>query len=403
MGRSYGVGAGVGLVDSILLNTTFAQDYAFVEDGYDTQVLCYYNMSSTFALKQVFGDLYQTTGELPDSNGIQQNATYFGKGGTPIVALGVSSSPPASSMQRIVSIAAGSDYAALNSTQCTITFIPTAFTVVVNITARSISVSPLPSAELAAPNIESSGTLLTTATRQLAIISEDQTNFYQSLVGNSFLSSISSYNISQNLSSSLTQANSTLTGLENSLTSMIDDILGAYAAAQIMISGATQETAAVLMVEGMALGSLPDSLLALIWNGTVVLIMLIEAIRTRGWRNLHGWDYSDLRSVIVSTSRGGQKIADRVAGLEEGIVVKTGGWRGWGLVRAFSGSKTKFQSQAGMVMVGLERESGALVLAEEREVRKRSWGWRSRGMSAGRDGLLVQGGRRPSWMFGKGG
>jgi len=66
----------------------------------------------------------------------------------------------------------------------------------------------------------------------MELISNDQTNLYQSLVGNSFMASIGDYMVSQPDSPA---SNATLSGLQNSVAAMLDDILSAYASTQLMV------------------------------------------------------------------------------------------------------------------------------------------------------------------------
>ena len=401
LGRSYGVGASVGLTDDDLVNNNYAVAYNYTENGYNARVICTYNASTVFGLKAVGGgsELYQTTGFLPDSNGQAQNATYFGKSGNSTVAVGVSSTPFPGT-RRYLGIAAGSDYANLNTTQCTVDFVPTAFQVFVNITAKNIAVTPSSHAPV---NIDPSGTLITTAIRQLAIISESQTNFYQSLVGNSFLSSISAYQLSQNLTAAT--ANSTLTGLQNSITSMLDDILVAYASAQTILgTPPTQIIGVTFTKRALAFGTTYDAMRAFGWNCFILLIFVIEALRTRGWSGMHGWDYTDLRSVIESTSRGGRRLADKVT-MYDSEEVK---------MRSCGCCTREGHRKSGTTMVGLEQESGALVLAEDRVLRRRKFSLQTlKGRMGSTGGVtydgageeemrgLESGKRKFSWQFGK--
>jgi hypothetical protein len=47
----------------------------------------------------------------------------------------------------------------------------------------------------------------------------------------------------------------------------------------------------------------------LVINIVILIIVIAEAIRTKGWRDLSKWDYMDIRSVVISSSRGGKDIA----------------------------------------------------------------------------------------------
>jgi hypothetical protein len=51
-------------------------------------------------------------------------------------------------------------------------------------------------------------------------------------------------------------------------------------------------------------------------NSLVVLCVLCEAARTRGWKGLLRFNYFDPRNLIVAASRGGEGVADAARGAE---------------------------------------------------------------------------------------
>ena len=46
-------------------------------------------------------------------------------------------------------------------------------------------------------------------------------------------------------------------------------------------------------------------------NLIIFLIFFVEALRTRGWRDLTTFNYMDVKTVIVGASMGGTGIADK--------------------------------------------------------------------------------------------
>jgi len=212
---------------------------------------------------------------------------------------------------------------------------------------------------LSAFNIDETNMLAHTSVRQFELIANDQTNLYQSLVGTSIFSSIANYKISQ-ANRTLTDDEANLNGLTNSMTAMVDDILGLYASAQIMVGGYNSSTTAEITVLSMRVGQPVYIFVEIIFNCIILLIVLEEAIRTRGWKELGVWDYMDIRNVVTSSSRGGREVAedtDREAGEGTGLE----GWRDsvWKILGGDDAlSKTK---------VRLERETGALVLVRREE------------------------------------
>ena len=95
---------------------------------------------------------------------------------------------------RILGIAAGSNFAFLNTTKCSINFQPTLFNVTVGIIWRNITITPV--SHTGVEDIEPSGNLSFAAIHQFLLICTDQTGLYSSLLGISFNNSISDYNLS---------------------------------------------------------------------------------------------------------------------------------------------------------------------------------------------------------------
>lgn len=104
-------------------------------------------------------------------------------------------------------------------------------------------------------NIEPSGNLSHAATRHLELISNDHTNLYQSLLGNSLVRSISDFNISQvNATVSPTEGNATIAGLTNSVVAIMDDVLGGYSSAQLEVGNSSRSVEAVITTLALRIG-----------------------------------------------------------------------------------------------------------------------------------------------------
>lgn len=305
-GRSYGVGSSSGLFEDGIWNDPHVAGYGYWENGYKAEVDCMYNSSTAFLLRELgprYPWMYAAEGYMPNSNHILETSTYLAPNPASLFAIGVAAG--AVNGTQYLSIAAGSDYGFLNATQCSFNFTPTAFHVNIDKATSRITVTP----SLPVDDIDPSNLLAHTSVRQFELISNDQTNLYQSLVGNSFISSIANYNISRANAVALTQESASLAGLTSSLTAMLDDILAAYSSAQLMVGNQTASTATEIRVVSMQVGQLLYICFELILNCVILLIVLEEAIRTRGWRDLGAWDYMDIRNVVISSSRGGQDIA----------------------------------------------------------------------------------------------
>jgi hypothetical protein len=309
-GRSYGVGASVGLIDGNILLDLLVTQYSFPEAGYAPMVTCIYNTSSNYFLSDSEQSLiWIASGFLPNSHPQEPEwSRYIGFKTDPIVAIEVATAPDA--IGRMIGIASGSDFAMLNNTQCTIDFQPALFNITVDSIDRNITVTRI-EAGANATDIEPSGMLTFLTTWQLQLISTDQTDLYFSLVGNSFNSSINDYITSAagRTSDPPSEAGATLAGLGNSVTAMIDDILVGYASAQLMVASDTQTVPTLVGSQALRLGQGTYIIAITIFNGLIVLLVLEEAIRTRGWKGLVDFDYMDPRDLIIASSRGGKGIA----------------------------------------------------------------------------------------------
>ncbi|RJE18293.1 hypothetical protein PHISCL_09370 [Aspergillus sclerotialis] len=358
-GRSYGVGAGVGLMDTELLINPLATNYTFQEIGYDASVSCIYNHSTAFILEELPQYmLYAAKGPLPDSHGTREYSVYVGHSSRAIVAAGVTYNFNPS-RKRYVGIAAGPWYAPLNATQCTIQFSPALFNISVGIRDRSIRVQKLTSPS-PVPDIDSTHNVTHVATRQIELISNDLTSSYRSTLGDAFNASISDYRTS--LSARQTDLPShhydenhiTLTGLENAVTSLIDDILVGYASAQLVVGNFSKPVPANVQVSSLRLGTREYIIASASINGLIVFLLTIEALRTRGWKYLPSFDYLDSRLVVTSTSRGGTAIAAYDNETDEKGIGKIPI-----LLRSINQGLMKFQVTFGAVKNGLTGSSSS--------------------------------------------
>ncbi|KAF8852238.1 hypothetical protein BDZ45DRAFT_630624 [Acephala macrosclerotiorum] len=304
IGRSYGVGASAGLTDTNILTDKLTTSYSYQENGYNTKVQCIYNSSAEFLLYQDSELwIYEAIGQLPNSYGTAEESTYVGHSNASIVAIGVAARQ--TNGTQYMGIAAGPNYAFLDKTQCSIDYLPTLFNITVDVQARNITIAPILDGE----DISPSGNLSHTATRQLELISNDQTNLYQSLLGNSFMASIGDYNTSQvNSSVPLTETSSTLAGLTNSVTAMLDAILVGYASAQLMVGNQTTATEAIVTTTTMKIGQRLYIIAIFVLNLVIMLVILEEAFRTGLWKGLGEWDYMNIKDVVLSSRKSGKDL-----------------------------------------------------------------------------------------------
>jgi hypothetical protein len=307
-GRSYGVGAPVGLMDQLISSNYQAAGYVYEEEGYLANVSCIYNQTSAFALSGPVDEwIYAASGNLPDSTDGPEYSNFIGHTGKAIVAMGVAWSDR--SPRNYIALTAGEAYAYLNSTQCEITFTPTLFNVSVDLSNLNITVLPT---DTEIPDFNPQRNITRTVVRQFEILSNDLTNLYVSLLGEALTSSIAAFNMSRSSASRnpYTSEEATLAGLTNSITAMADDMLVAYASAQLMVGRMFTPQTAQVYLYALQFGQ-PAYIYAIFTlNLLIILAVGAEAVRTRGWCKLSRFNYLDPRDLIVAASRGGTALAD---------------------------------------------------------------------------------------------
>lgn len=300
------MGASVGLADGPITENTLALSYMYQEDGLRADVACIYNSSTKFVISDESEPyIYPVVGNLPDSGDSEEYSDHFGHSNDAVVALGVTTNN--ASTEHILGIAAGKSYATLNAIQCTITSIPRIFNVSVSLSDRSINVTDISNGV----DFAASRNLTHTLVRQFELITNDQTSLYVSVIGDSFNSSIASYNSSviSKGSPAPSEASARLAGLTNSVTAMVDDLLVAYSSAQLLIMNDTNIVPAVVQIHAFRYGSGLYIYLTFAINTAILLLLAEEALRTRGWKDLVYVDYMDPRSLIIGGSMGGCAVA----------------------------------------------------------------------------------------------
>lgn len=149
--------------------------------------------------------------------------------------------------------------------------------------------------------------------RQFELIANDETNLYISTVGtafNAFITDLRTHFHSSSDSSQLSDINIVLAAVENSNTAMTDDMLGAFASAQLMVGNLTQDINATVRVTSIAFGGIKCNIAVFVTNIAVILLLLIEVVRTRGWKGLPDFDVADVRQLIVAASEGGKELGN---------------------------------------------------------------------------------------------
>jgi hypothetical protein len=317
-GRSYGVGASAGVMNPTLKAAESTKEYVYFEKGYQSNVSCTRNSSSAWKIQQgpilndsTYPDMYLAIGHLPNTPnhvddyytlGLEMNldskiVALLGRtaNGRSVVAIAVGETP--------------GPYTSLQNIQCEATFTPMNFSVNVNTDELVTTVTPVgpaddidPTSSITGPG---QGVLIQETMMSLTQVSMINTDSYTSIVGDAFLSEIANVAVATNAPLNGTAA--VMTGMARAFESMIDDILSAYSSAQLMIAGsdrpetsrtATDVSAAINAVQ---FGDRKYIYTILVLNGSLILLLAVEAIRTRVWRDLPAFDSRDVKSVIVGS------------------------------------------------------------------------------------------------------
>ena len=327
-GRSYGVGAGVGLISPTtaqhLQPVPRVTNYTFPENGYLSHVNCIYNKSSNLSFEQL--DLVQggergsytfsgsvvvlqAVGSLP--TGVWQGFTTMSIA-TNLTAVALAA--VANDTHNFYGFLGGTFYADLNNIQCEATFNPTTFSVAVDVMAQNISVTPT-TMNASDTDIDPTGGLIRNAFMGVSYLSQILTTMYTGVLGDAFNLNIDAVQHREN-HTDRTKSDIT-TGLAESLELLLDEYLGSIAASQLIQLNQSQPLSTMMMgIEVVRLGEPVYAYISFFINLAIVGIFLFEAIRTRFWKNLPSFNCLDAKSAILGAAAGGREVSEEVRNWE---------------------------------------------------------------------------------------
>ncbi|KAH7091543.1 hypothetical protein FB567DRAFT_276885 [Paraphoma chrysanthemicola] len=303
VGRSYGVGGSVGLEDKTVQNE-WSHSYDYHETGLLTSVKCGYNARSNYQIRSTNNSaIYRTSGKLQrNDDTAPEDSIHLGLSSDSMVAIGVPPTPQ--DFRRILGFAAGKNYAYLNTLQCSFAFEPTLFHASVNLREKIITVAPLYPIRQFYPD---STNLTYTLLRQFAIIANLQTSTRVSALGEALSQSITNYvqnsRAHGNTHPAYSFKSATLSGVETALAAMADDMLVAYAGAQMYIQKDRKEVSITVTRTAFRFGE--DMYIYIVCgvNLFVVCCVVVECVRTKNWKDLPELDYADTGAMIVASAR----------------------------------------------------------------------------------------------------
>ena len=332
VGRSFGAGSSVGKPDEGIVDDRVLY-YNYTESGYLVDVSCIKNSTSNFHLRleqsvqnNISVSEYQRTyhPDMPFNHSWDSwpdiwltYSIYYLDGYLPNSITGTPELYPsiswhegyenitawaavANSDRNMIAVAAGSRlYRELDQIQCEVFFRPTVFDVTVSRIQRSIAVEAQPSVK--AEDIDPDGHLRANVMHSINLLSRMSPSLYVSVLGETLNRNVERMRKQRpglNLTQSVTSA------VADSFTAIIDDILVAYGASQIVNAQDTTSTVAHGLMEATQFGHPLYRSSVLVLNFLVILIVLVEIARTRCWKYLTRFNILDIKSAIVAASAG---------------------------------------------------------------------------------------------------
>ncbi|KAK3652906.1 hypothetical protein LTR56_004854 [Elasticomyces elasticus] len=300
VGRSYGVGSSVGLtwvlspgdaMPVVWENGLTAIQYKdeilgvrYEEYGWFADVRCEYNRSTGYVLQSVADgpgglDVYAAQGFLPNSfdegaeQAVRENYTVVSRSNETILAWSARNT----GNRTFLSMATNSGNSGFNRTQCVIAFLPTMFTVSTNMSSREITVTPTTRPDMddtRLPDI----TVTANAVRSLDLLPR--------------VSSSSALNdaLDRNMWNAVSEVGHVMiterdrmSSVEDALAAVLDDILGAYGAAQVVFAHDTAETDVTVVGMMIRVGVARFVHLVAGFSVVVVVMQVVGLAWTRCW------------------------------------------------------------------------------------------------------------------------
>lgn len=318
IGRSYGAGASVGVLDaSLTVSNRHLRRYSYFETTYNTQWSCSYNFSMATSLKKRSDKVWFAAN--PEESG-GYNLADLGTIGPPQI-VGSSSWHKAkwndeecrkqntTEPNLHLSLVTTDEYKELNATQCQALLTPTDFLVDVNVVDGSILVIPQ-NATNVVKELDCFGLTSWRAADTLSALAMISTTSYTSAIGNMLRNNI--FSVKQQKTSE-TDERKTLRGIEESLQALADQFLFSSAGAQLVIANDTIAAPVVGEIDALRIGQGVYIWAIFVVNTMVLLAICFEAVRTRLWYGLPKLNFADVKTAIVVSSYGGRSIANRVS------------------------------------------------------------------------------------------
>lgn len=300
--RSFGVGSSAGLADGF---QPTPKAYRYSEIGVHATVECLYNYSSQYHLQREDKpahwslNVYTTNGSFPNHGTSVYAATALDD--REACVMGTTSEPTdeQGTYYAVFATLPGSTYEFLDKLQCQIFYEATVFDVAVDVTNHTIEVRPNQTLK----GWEGRVPLARAATRRLNMMGQVfGATQWKSLLCDTFLTNVATF---QSIQGGRTSRNdSTPYGVALTLESMVDSLLGALSAAQLVVLAESYNVTAAIDISAYRIGTGAYVLANFILNGVVTVLVLAEILRTRLWREAPDFNPMDVENVIAASLAG---------------------------------------------------------------------------------------------------
>jgi hypothetical protein len=199
--------------------------------------------------------------------------------------------------------------------------VPTEFTVYVDVQHNVISVTLLTPQPKNVTSVTSKH-IIKVAFQTTGSLSDVASTKFTSALGNALNSNI--YNVLLQNTHENNQTK-TLRAIAETTQVITDDALVAFGSAQLMLANVPTNVPASLTIDALSIGTASYIYIVAGMNAAVVLVVLFEALRTKGWKGMPRWNYMSVKSTVVSSSMGGREIGSKVESIH-GAMVKP--WAG---------------------------------------------------------------------------
>lgn len=314
VGRSYGIGGGVGLTDQEVSATKNPTWYNFTESGFITRTKCIYNDSAAYDIeKKTTGtpysglpDMFLVRGLLPNSNWTApleyMNYVQIEWQNTGRV-VGILNGPPRGPDKDngyYFGIVAGNNYRQLNNIQCELDFEPKQFIVHVSVQNNTIGVTPRP--EPLAESLDPDQYLRFQAIGSIGL-SYIITSLYRNTVGDAFLRNVRNMHTRKSLPPDAEFSNETiLEAVGDSVSAMMDDAFVALNSYLLTNSSTTQPVSSVVAQPAVRIGTRRFILAGLVVNVAGLGFVLVACVYLARVK-VPLFDYNDLACLALSATR----------------------------------------------------------------------------------------------------